>query len=71
MVKMGIASNPLFQIKSTGVQLVIGALFGNQFFMAAAFNDASVVKYHNYIGVLDGGKSVGDDEGGSVFQKLI
>ena len=71
MVKMGAASNPLFQIKSTGVQLVIGALFGNQFFMAAAFNDASVVKYHNYIGVLDGGKSVGNDKYRTSLHQLI
>ena len=53
MVKLGAASNPLFQVKSTGVQLVIGALFGKELFVAAALNYPSVVKHHDDVGVHD------------------
>ena len=61
----------LFQLKRSGVELVVGALFLEQLFVAAAFNDASVVKYHNYIGVLDGGKSVGNDKYRTSLHQLI
>ena len=44
----------LFQFKRSGVELVVGALFLEQLFVAAAFNDASVVKDHYYVGVAYG-----------------
>lgn len=44
----------LFKLKCAGVQLIVCALFCNQLIVAAAFDDAPVVKYHNCVGVSDG-----------------
>ena len=53
------------------IKLIVFSVFFHQLVMAAAFNDASVVKYHNYIGVLDGGKSVGNDKYRTSLHQLI
>ena len=41
----------LINFKSTGVQAVIGSTFCHQGSMIASLDDASVVHYHNHIGI--------------------
>ena len=53
-------SSRSFQLKGAGVELIIGALFGHQLFVAAALDDASVIQHHNNIRVLYGRQTVGD-----------
>ncbi len=46
-------------------------MLGKKFVVIALFHNAALVHIHDAVGIFDGGKPVGDDEGGSVFQKLI
>lgn len=46
-------------------------MLGKKLVVIAFFHNAALVHIHDAVGIFDGGKSVGDDEGGSVFQKLI
>src|SRR5699024_2130552 len=48
-----------------GVELVILALFGDQFVVAAALDDAALLQDDDAVGVADGGQPVGDDKGGA------
>ena len=57
----------LIQLQRAGVQLVVGALELDQILMGAALDDASMVEYHDGIGILYGGQTVRDDEAHSVF----
>ena len=52
----------LFEFKGAGIQLIVLAFLGNQFIVAAAFDDTAVLENHDGIGVLDRGETVGDDE---------
>ena len=33
----------LFKFKCAGIELIVGALFGDEFFVAAAFDDSAMV----------------------------
>lgn len=44
----------LFEFECTGIELIICAFLGNQLLMAAAFDNPSVVEYHDDIGIFDG-----------------
>ena len=44
----------LFQLKCSGIELIVGAFFGYQLIVAAALDYAAVVKDHYDIGVLHG-----------------
>lgn len=44
----------LFELKCAGIELIVLSFLLQQPLMAAAFNDAAVVKDHNHIGILDG-----------------
>ena len=46
-------------------------MLGKKLVVIALFHNAALVHIHDAVGIFDGGKSVGDDEGGSVFQKLV
>src|SRR5699024_9951957 len=54
-----------------GVQLVILALFGDQFVVAAALDDAALFQDDDAVGVADGGQPVGDDEGGAAVHQAV
>ncbi len=41
----------LFQFKSTGVELVIGALLGDELLVGAPLNDPALVKHHDAVGI--------------------
>lgn len=44
----------LFKFKCAGVKFAVHALFGDELFVVSAFNDSSVVKDHDYVGILNG-----------------
>ena len=52
----------LFEFEGAGIQLIVLALLGDQLVVAAALDDAAVLKDDDDIGVLDRGEPVGDDE---------
>src|SRR5699024_11029849 len=54
-----------------GVELVVGALEGEQLVVGAAFNDTSMVENHDGIGVFDGAQSVSDDKDGSSGHQCV
>ena len=50
-------------IKQVGViQPIILALFGDELFVSAPFNDPALLQDHDHVGILHGGKPVGDDK---------
>jgi hypothetical protein len=53
------------------VETAVKVSLRQQFFMGAQLHDLTVVDYGNPIRVPDGGKSVSDDDGGSVGQQLL
>lgn len=61
----------LLQLKRAGIELVIRALLGDEAVVAAALNDAAMVKHHDDIGVHDRGEPVGDDEHRAPLHELI
>lgn len=54
----------LLKFKCAGVKLIILAFFINKLFVAAAFYNSAVVKHHNNVRVLNGGKSVSNSSKG-------
>ena len=44
----------LFQLKCAGVELVVGALLGDQVFVGAPLDDPSVIQHHDAVGIADG-----------------
>ena len=52
-------------------QVVVGAMVFKKLFMAAAFLDFAFIHVEDAGTVLDGGKAVGDDKGGTSFKKLV
>ena len=48
----------LCKFKHAVVQLVVFALLGQQFIMAAALNNAAVFQHNNGVGIAYGGKPV-------------
>ena len=61
----------LFQLECAGVELIVGAPFGDELFVASALDDAAVVEDHDNVGVLDGGQTVRDDEHRAALHQLI
>ena len=59
------------EFKGAGIQLVVHALFLQQFFVIAAFDDAAAVQDQYLVGVFDGGQSMGNDEDGAAFHQGI
>lgn len=55
------------QLEGTGVQLIVLSALCDEFLVAAALDNPSVVKHHDCIGVLNGGQTVSDDEHGSAL----
>jgi len=55
----------LFHLRS--VEAVVIALFRHEFVVATAFCDTALVNVHDAVTVLNGGKSVRNDEGGSAL----
>ena len=53
------------------IQVVVFTVLGKKLVVIALFHNAALIHIHDAVGIFDGGKSVGDDEGGSVFQKLV
>ena len=50
--------------------MVFTALVLQQFLMGASFQDTATFHDDNFVGVLNGGQEVGDDDGSSVFHEL-
>ena len=61
----------LIQFEGTGVKLVVGAAFGHELIMVAAFDDSAMVEDHDDVGVLDGGKAMSNNEDGASFHEGI
>ena len=61
----------LIQFESAGVELVVGALLGDQILVGATLDDAAVIQHHNAIGIAHGGEAVGNDEGGSALHQRV
>ena len=53
--------------KLTHVQIVVEALLRKQLRCVALLNDAAVVDNEDPVGLLDGGKPVGNDKGGTAL----
>ena len=51
--------------------MVIRTLAGEQFVVASAFLNPSLIHVEDAGAVLDGGKPVGDNKGGTAFEQLI
>ena len=61
----------LFQFKSTGIQLVILAFLLHQGVVVASFQNMAVFHDHNQIGILNGGKTVGNDKDGAAVHQSV
>ena len=61
----------LVKIEGACIKLIVFALGGNQIIVGAALNDSALIENHNNIGVLYGGKSVGDNKYGSALHKRV
>ena len=44
----------LFQFEGAGVELIVGALLGNQIVVGAPLDDPAVIQNHDAVGVADG-----------------
>ena len=53
------------------IEFGVDAVGFQQFFMCTAFDDLPVVEYADEVGILDGGKPVGDDNGRAVFHQIV
>ena len=47
------------------VQLLVVAILLYQFFVGATFHNLSFVEHINLVGILDGGKTMGNGDGGA------
>ena len=61
----------LFQLKLSGVQLVVAALLLQQLSVVALLDDLSALDDHDAVGVAHGGQAVGDDEDGAVLHQGV
>ena len=61
----------LFQFERTGVELIVGALLGEQLLVVAAFDDVSMIQYHDDIAVADGGEPVSDDKDSASIHQAV
>src|SRR5690606_34581968 len=52
------------------VQLLVAAVRGQQFLVAALFDDAPLLDHQDPVGGADGGEPVRDDDGGAPAQRL-
>ena len=52
-VRCGRGCSGLFKLKCAGVQSVISSVLGNELFVVAALDDASVIQYHYDIRIHD------------------
>ena len=57
-------------LKLTVPQLVVKAFLGKQTVMVAHFHNVAVLHNKNQVGTSDGGKTVGNDEGGLALHQL-
>ncbi len=55
----------------SGIEIVVGAFFGEKLVLSSSFNDLSLVENHDFIRVSDGGKTVGDDHDSSILLEGI
>ena len=55
----------------SGIKLIIFSLGCDQFVMSTSFNNASLLHYHDTVGVFDSGETMGDDEGGPSFHQGV
>ena len=53
------------------VKIPVGSGLRHQVIMAALLDDLSFIEYDDDIGVLDGGKAMGDDDGRFVLHKFV
>jgi len=53
------------------VEAGVDAVEGEKLVVAALFDDAAFVENDDAVGGLDGGQTVRDDEGGTVFDDLL
>ena len=60
----------LFELESSKGR-VEAVLMTDQFVMGAAFDDGSARHDENLIAAANGGKPVGDDDGGAILHELI
>ena len=60
-----------FQLKCTGVQLIILALFRDQLLVVAALDDVTELKYHNHVRVLHGRQTVRNDKYGTSTHQTV
>ena len=61
----------IIELKRAGVELMAGALLGDQVFVGAALDDAAMVENHDAVGVRDRGQTVGDDEDGAALHQGV
>ena len=61
----------LFQFECAGVELIVGALFGDQFVVVAALDNVAVIQNHDAVGVHDGAEAVGDDEDRTALHQSV
>ena len=61
----------LFQFECAGIELVVGALLGDQIIVGTPLDDAAMVQDHDAVGVHDGAEAVRDDEYGSAMHQGI
>ena len=55
----------------TGIKLVILALFGDQFIVATALDDAALFQHHDAVCIADGGQAVRDDKAGAAIHQAV
>ena len=53
------------------VEVGVEAVLGHEFVVVAAFDDVAITDDQDYVGIFDGGETVGNDEGGSAFGKFV
>ena len=60
-----------FELEGAGIELIIGAVLGDEVVVCAALDDASVVEDHDRVAVADGGQAVRDDEDRPPFHQRV
>ena len=53
------------------VKFPINSLYVQQFLMSACFPDPTMVKHNNPVGILNSGKAMGNNDGGSSGKQLL
>jgi hypothetical protein len=61
----------LFLDEAAFAEFGVEAAAGEEFFVAAALDDAAALEDEDFVGVADGGDPVGDDETGAVFHEAV